>query len=88
MEFSIGAWLEIGSLATRTPEAWTPKLEIVPISLNDKYLKVRCGDYYMDIGLLEDGEEFRILTEYPVEKELPRLSQTEISKILNLCLKN
>jgi hypothetical protein len=34
---------------------------------------------------LEDGEAFRVMTKYPIDKEteMPRLSETEIAKILN-----
>lgn len=57
------------------------KSEIIPVSLNDRYLKVKCDGYYMDIGLL--NKEIKITTQYIIEDELPRLSETEISKILN-----
>ena len=32
---------------------------------------------------MQDTENFQILTRYPIVKELPRLSETEIAKILN-----
>ena len=58
-------------------------------SLSDNYhgkdkIKIKCDGQYMDIGLLED-ERFWIMTKYPIDKdkELPRLSETEIAKILN-----
>lgn len=60
-----------------------PKDEIVPVTLNDSFLKVKCDNHFLDIGWLEDGEKFWIMTKYPIEQDLPRLSETEISKILN-----
>ncbi len=56
--------------------------EIIPVALKDNRLTIKCDGYYMDISLLDD-ERFWIMTKYPVEKELPRLSETEISKIFN-----
>jgi len=60
-----------------------PKAEIIPISISNNSMKVKCQDYYMDISWLDDGEKFWIVTKYSVEEELPRLSETEIAKILN-----
>ena len=54
--------------------------EVIPLNISKKYLKISCGDYYMDIGLL-DGK-FWIMTKYKSNENLPRLSQNEISKIL------
>lgn len=59
------------------------KQEIIPVSINNSYLKVKCDGYYMDIGYLEEGENFWIMTKYPIEEDLPRMSETEIAKILN-----
>ena len=39
--------------------------------------------HYIDITYLDDGEKFWIMTRYPIEEELPRLSETEIAKKLN-----
>ena len=47
------------------------------------FLKVKCDNHFLDIGWLEDGEKFWIMTKYPIEQDLPRLPETEISKILN-----
>jgi hypothetical protein len=59
------------------------KAEIIPISISNNSMKFKCQDYYMDIGWLEDGGKFWIMTKYPVDEDLPRLSETEIAKILN-----
>jgi hypothetical protein len=59
-----------------------PKAEIIPIKLTDTYLKVKCEGYYLDIGYQEEGESLRIYTKYSVDEDLPRLSETEISRIL------
>jgi len=56
--------------------------EIVPISISDTSMKIKCGNYYMDFSFLEDSEKFWIMAKYPVDEEKPRISQTEISKIL------
>lgn len=58
-----------------------PQSEIIPISIGDNRIKVKCDGYYMDIGLLDD-EKYWIMTKYQVEENLPRLSETEISRIL------
>lgn len=56
--------------------------EIIPVVLKENRLTIKCDGYYMDIGLLDD-ERFWIMTKYPVDKELPRISETEIAKIFN-----
>jgi len=58
------------------------KAEIIPVKLTDTYLKVKCEGYYLDIGYQEDGEKLHIYTKYPVFEDLPRLPETEISRIL------
>ena len=60
-----------------------PKSEIIPISITDTHLKIKCDGYYMDIAFMEEGEKFWIVTNYPIEEDLPRMSETEISKKLN-----
>ena len=59
-----------------------PKAEVIPVKLTDTTLKVKCEGFYLDIGYSEDGECLRIYTKYSVEEDLPRLSETEISRIL------
>jgi hypothetical protein len=59
-----------------------PKAEVIPVKLTDTTLKVKCEGFYLDIGYSEDGECLRIYTRYSVDEELPRLSETEISRIL------
>ena len=60
-----------------------PKAEIVPVKLTETTIKVKCEGYYLDIGYSEEGECLRIYTKYPINDDLPRLSETEIAKILN-----
>ena len=60
-----------------------PKLELIPIQISETNIKIMCGDEYIHIGSLEDGEKFWILSRYNVEEKLPRLSRTEINKIFN-----
>lgn len=57
-------------------------IEIIPISISDTSMKIKCNNYYIDVSFLEDSKKFWITTKYPVDDEKPRLSQTEISKIL------
>ena len=59
-----------------------PKAEIIPVKLTDTYLKVKCDGYYLDIGYQEDGDCLRVYTKYTIGQILPRLSETEISRIL------
>ena len=59
-----------------------PKAEVIPVKLTDTTLKVKCEGVYLDIGYSEDGECLHIYTKYSVDEELPRLSETEISRIL------
>lgn len=59
------------------------KQEIIPVKIEENSIKVKCDGYYMDIGYLEDGEKFWIMTKYPIENDLPRMSETEIANILN-----
>jgi hypothetical protein len=60
-----------------------PKAEIIPVKLTETTMKVKCEGYYLDIGYSEEGECLRIYTKYSIEDDLPRLSETEIAKILN-----
>jgi hypothetical protein len=59
-----------------------PQAEVIPIEVTRNSMKFKCDNYYMDITYL-DNEKFYIVTKYQLDKELPRMSETEISKILN-----
>lgn len=59
------------------------KLELIPISISDTNIKIMCGNEYIHISYLEDGEKFWIMSRYNVEEKLPRLPRTEIDKIFN-----
>lgn len=59
-----------------------PNAEIIPISISETTAKFKVENYYIDIGYLDDGEKFWIMAKYSVNKDLPRLSQTEIAKLL------
>ena len=56
--------------------------ELIPVDLSDSKIKFKCDDNYTEIGLLDD-EKFWVMAQYPVDQELPRLSEMEISKKLN-----
>jgi hypothetical protein len=59
------------------------KAEIIPISISNSTMKIKCQDYYLNISWLEDGEKFWITNKFPIVENLPRLPETEITKILN-----
>jgi hypothetical protein len=59
-----------------------PKAEIIPLQITDTTLKVKVDGDFMDITYMEDGEKFWIATKYSANKDLPRLPETEIAKIL------
>lgn len=56
--------------------------EVIPISISETSAKFKVDNYYIDISYLEDGEKFWVVTKYPVDKQLPRMSQTEVSREL------
>jgi hypothetical protein len=56
--------------------------ELIPVVIYDNRIKFKCGSYFTEIGLLDD-ERFWVIAQYPLDKELPRLSETEISKKIN-----
>ena len=58
------------------------KSEIIPIQITDTTLKVKVDGDFMDVTYMEDGEKFWIATKYSVDKDLPRLPETEIARIL------
>ena len=60
-----------------------PKAEVIPIQITETRMKFKCSYHYIDVSYFEDGEKFWIVAKYPVDEELPRLSETEIAKILN-----
>lgn len=60
-----------------------PKAEVIPVKLTDTTLKVKCEGTYLDIGYSEEEECLRIYTKYSVDEDLPRLSETEIARIIN-----
>jgi hypothetical protein len=64
-------------------ENWedNPDIEIIPISLSENYLKIKVGDYIMDIGLTDDFK-LRIFTRYKNEEDIPRMSTTELLSII------
>ena len=57
-------------------------LEIIPISISDKYLRILCGDMIMDIGYLDQENKLFIFTKYKKSSDVSRLPLTEIYKIL------
>lgn len=60
----------------------SPDSDIIPISISDTHLKVLCGDWIMDIGLMENDGKLFIFTKYKKTSEVVRLPLTEVYKIL------
>lgn len=58
-----------------------PDEEIIPISISDSFLKVKVGDYLMDIGLTDDNR-FQVFTKYKDEKNLRRMPTSELLSII------
>lgn len=56
--------------------------EIIPLQITDTFVKVKVDGDFMDIVYMEEGEKFWIATKYSANKDLPRLPETEIAKIL------
>jgi len=59
-----------------------PDAEIILVGISDSRIKIKCDGYYMDIGLLDD-ERYWVMTKYKIDVDMPRLPETEVSKILN-----
>jgi hypothetical protein len=60
-----------------------PDSDIIPISISDTHLKVICGEWIMDIGLMEKDSKLFIFTKYKKTSDILRLPLTEIFRILN-----
>lgn len=43
--------------------------ELIPIELNDRYIKFKCGDYCIDVSWLDDIKDFYVLTKYYDDKK-------------------
>ena len=58
------------------------KAEVIPVSISETTMKFKCDGYFIDISYLEDGEKFWITSKYSINKEMSRMPETEIKKIL------
>ena len=58
-----------------------PEMDIIPIDINDNFIKVYSDNLIMDIGYLEDINKFWVMASYKSDKEPKRLPITEILKI-------
>ena len=58
------------------------KADVVSVEISDTVAKFRCGDDYIGVAYIEDGEEFRIVYKYTVDQALPKIPDTEIARIL------
>jgi hypothetical protein len=59
-----------------------PEKDLEVVELLPNKAKFSCDNHFIDVSLLDD-EKFWIVAQYPIERELPRLSGTEIAKIFN-----
>ena len=57
------------------------KSDLIPVALDKSKMKFKCDGYFIDITFLEDGEKFWVATKYPINKDLPRLPETNIYKL-------
>lgn len=57
-------------------------LEIIPIELSNDFLKIKVGDYLMDIGM-DDDNTLKVFTRYIDTKNLKRLPMTEIISVIS-----
>ena len=57
------------------------KSDLIPVALDKSKMKFKCDGYFIDITFLEDGEKFWVVTKYPINKDLPRLPETNIYKL-------
>lgn len=58
------------------------KAEVIPVSISETTMKFKCDGYFIDISYLEEGEKFWITSKYSIDKEMSRMPETEIKKIL------
>ena len=55
--------------------------QIIPVKLSDSSLKVKCDGYYLDISYIDDFNELRVVSKYPIDGHgLPRMSTYIINK--------
>jgi hypothetical protein len=59
------------------------KAEVIPVKIGETTMKVKCDGYFMDISYLEDGEKFWITSKYSIDKEMPRMPETEIKRLMS-----
>lgn len=58
--------------------------EVIPVKIGETTIKFKCDGYFIDISYLEDGEKFWITSKYSIDKEMPRMSETEIKRFMNV----
>lgn len=56
-------------------------IEIIPISIDDNFLKIKVNNILMDVGI-DDDNKFMVFTRYVDEKNLQRLPMTEIISVM------
>ena len=59
--------------------------QIIPVTLDDNHLKVKCDGYFLVLSYIESTNELRITNKFEIEGQGPnRLTQFEIDKIFSL----
>lgn len=56
--------------------------ELVPVDISDTMIKFKYKGYFIYVGVI-GIDELRILSQYTIDKESPRMSQTKIEKFIN-----
>lgn len=58
-------------------------VEVIPVKIGKTTIKFKCDGYFIDISYLEDGEKFWITSKYSINKEIPRIPETEIKRLMS-----
>ena len=59
--------------------------QIIPVTLDDNHLKVKCDGYFLVLSYIESTNELRITNKFEIEGQGPgRLTQFEIDKIFSI----
>lgn len=57
-------------------------LEITPINIKDNYIVIKVGDYYLNIGYLEEDDKLWVLAKYKLHIDIPRLPLPKLIELL------
>lgn len=57
-------------------------LEIIPIDLKENYIVIKVGEYYLNIGYLEDNNKLWVMAVYKSEEDRPRIPLPKLIQLL------